>query len=45
VEIKGATVVPEFSVIAVAVLGISIAAIIGYTRFAKNSGIGFLGRA
>jgi plastocyanin len=45
VEIKGATVVPEFSVIAVAVLGISIAAIIGYTRFAKNSGIGFFGRA
>jgi plastocyanin len=45
VEIKGATVVPEFSVIAVLVLGISIAALIGYTRFAKNSGIGFFGRA
>ena len=45
VEIKGATVVPEFSVIAVFVLGISIAALIGYTRFAKNSGIGFFGRA
>jgi plastocyanin len=45
VEIKGATVVPEFSVIAVAVLGISIAAIIGYSRFARNSGIGFFGRA
>jgi plastocyanin len=46
VVIKGATVVPEFSVIAVAVLGISIAAIIGYTRFARNnSGIGFFGRA
>jgi peptide/nickel transport system substrate-binding protein len=36
VEIKGATVAPEFSVIAVAVLGISIAAIIGYTRFARS---------
>lgn len=45
VEIKGATVVPEFSVIALAVFGISIAAIIGYTRFARNSGIGFFSRA
>lgn len=44
VVIKGATVVPEFSVIAVLVLAISIAALVGYTRFAKNSGIGFFGR-
>ena len=36
VEIKGATVVPEFSVIAVAVLGISIAAVIGYSRFTRS---------
>jgi len=36
VEIKGATVVPEFSIIAALVLAISIAALVGYSRFAKN---------
>jgi len=43
VVIKGATVVPEFPVIA-AVLVATIAAFIGYTRFARN-GTGFFGRA
>jgi plastocyanin len=43
VVIKGATVVPEFPVIA-AILAVSIAALIGYTRFARN-GTGFFGRA
>ncbi|OLC84958.1 MAG: hypothetical protein AUJ08_03500 [Thaumarchaeota archaeon 13_1_40CM_3_50_5] len=44
VVIKGATVIPEFPVIAAAILGASIAAIIGYTRLARN-GEGFFGRA
>ncbi len=43
VVIKGATVVPEFPVIA-AILAVSIAALIGYTRFARND-TGFFGRA
>jgi len=41
VEILGTNVVPEFSVIAVLVLGVSIAAIIGYTRLSRNRGMGF----
>jgi len=44
VVIKGATVIPEFPVIAAAILGASIAAIIGYTRLARN-GEAFFGRA
>src|SRR2546425_3210673 len=44
VVIKGATVIPEFPVIAAAILGASIAAIIGYNRLARN-GEGFFGRA
>src|SRR5437867_6135563 len=44
VVIKGATVIPEFPVIAAAILGASIAAIIGYTRLARNDE-GFFGRA
>jgi plastocyanin len=44
VVIKGATVVPEFPVIAAAILAASIAAIIGYTRFARN-GTAFFGKA
>jgi plastocyanin len=43
VTIQGASVVPEFPVIA-AILAASIAGIIGYTRFARN-GTGFFGRA
>jgi len=43
VVIKGATVVPEFPVIA-AILAGTIAAIIGYTRFARN-GTSFFGKA
>ncbi|HEX2557356.1 MAG TPA: hypothetical protein VHK86_03465, partial [Nitrososphaera sp.] len=36
VEIKGATVVPEFSVISVLLLGISIASVVSYSRFARS---------
>lgn len=43
VVIKGATVVPEFPVIA-AILAGTIAGIIGFTRFARRS-TGFIGRA
>jgi plastocyanin len=43
VVIKGATVVPEFPVIA-AILAATFGAIIAYTRFARN-GTGFFGRA
>jgi plastocyanin len=43
VVIKGATVVPEFPVIAV-ILAATIGAFVGYTRFARN-GTGFFGRA
>jgi plastocyanin len=43
IVIKGATVVPEFPVIAVVLAG-SIGAFVGYTRFARN-GTGFFGRA
>lgn len=43
VQIMGGFVVPEFPVIA-AILAATIAAIIGYTRFAR-SGTGFFGRA
>jgi len=44
VVIKGTTVIPEFPLIAAAILAASIAAIIGYTRLARN-GSGFLGRS
>jgi hypothetical protein len=44
VEILGGSVVPEFPVVAAAILAASIAAIIGYTRFARKS-TGFFGRA
>jgi plastocyanin len=44
VVIKGATVIPEFPIIAAAILAGSIAAIIGYTRLARN-GSGLLGRS
>jgi plastocyanin len=44
IDIMGTTVIPEFPVVAAAVLSASIAAIIGYTRFAKN-GTSFFGRA
>ncbi|HKX80962.1 MAG TPA: plastocyanin/azurin family copper-binding protein [Nitrososphaera sp.] len=44
VDIMGSFVVPEFPVIAALVLGITIAAIAGYTRFSKGSLSGFSGR-
>ncbi|HKX80924.1 MAG TPA: plastocyanin/azurin family copper-binding protein, partial [Nitrososphaera sp.] len=44
VDIMGSFVVPEFPVIAALVLGITIAAIAGYTRFSKGSLPGFSGR-
>lgn len=43
VDIMGTTVIPEFPVIAALVLAVSMVAIIGYTRFAKN-GTGLFGR-
>jgi plastocyanin len=45
VDILGASVVPEFPVFAAIILAGSIIAIIGYTRFAGNSRVGFHGRA
>ncbi|MCI0560604.1 MAG: hypothetical protein MN733_19120, partial [Nitrososphaera sp.] len=36
VDIMGTMVIPEFPVVAAVILGASIAAIIGYTRFAKG---------
>jgi plastocyanin len=44
VDITGTTVIPEFPLVAAAILAASIAAIIGYTRFARN-GTAFFGRA
>jgi hypothetical protein len=44
VDIKGTMVIPEFPVVVALILGASIAAIIGYTRFAKGSTTGFFGR-
>lgn len=44
VDIMGSFVVPEFPVIAALVLGVTIAAIAGYTRFSKGSLPGFSGR-
>ena len=41
IDIFGATVVPEFPVIAVLILAGSIAAIIGYTRLARSNDTGF----
>jgi predicted secreted protein with PEFG-CTERM motif len=45
VDIMGTFVVPEFPVVVALILGASIAAIIGYTRFAKGSTTSFFGRA
>ena len=42
--IMGSFVVPEFPVIAALILGISVAAIVGYARFAKGSTANFFGR-
>lgn len=44
VEVVGSFVVPEFPVIAALVLGITVAAIVGVTRFAKTSTSGLFGR-
>ncbi len=44
VDIMGTMVIPEFPVVVALILGASIAAIIGYTRFVKGSTTGFFGR-
>jgi plastocyanin len=44
VELMGTTVVPEFPVVAALILGITVAGIVAYTRFAKGSTAGFFGR-
>lgn len=44
VDIMGSFVVPEFPVVAALVLGISVAAIVAYARFAKVSATSFFGR-
>ena len=44
VTVMGSFVVPEFPVIAALILGITIAGIVGYTRFAKGSTTSFFGR-
>jgi len=44
VDIMGTFVVPEFPVVLALILGASIAAIIGYTRFAKGNTTGFFRR-
>lgn len=44
VDIMGTFVVPEFPVVVALILGVSIAAIIGYTRFTKSGTTGFFGR-
>jgi plastocyanin len=44
VDIMGTMVIPEFPVVVALILGASIAAIIGYTRFGKRSTMGFFGR-
>ncbi len=44
IDIMGTMVIPEFPVVVALILGASIAAIIGYTRFAKSSTTGFFGR-
>jgi predicted secreted protein with PEFG-CTERM motif len=44
VDIKGTMVIPEFPVVVALILGASIAAIIGYTRFVKGNTTGFFGR-
>jgi hypothetical protein len=43
--VMGSFVVPEFPVVAALILGITVAAIVGYTRFAKGSVASFFGRA
>jgi predicted secreted protein with PEFG-CTERM motif len=40
----GSFVVPEFPVVAALILGITVAGIVAYTRFAKGSTAGFFGR-
>jgi plastocyanin len=44
VTVMGSFVVPEFPVIAALILGITIAGIVGYTRFAKGSTTSLFGR-
>jgi plastocyanin len=44
IEIMGSFVVPEFPVLAALILGITVAAIVGYTRFAKGSIPNLFGR-
>ncbi|MGI0036930.1 MAG: cupredoxin domain-containing protein [Nitrososphaera sp.] len=44
VDIMGSFVVPEFPVVAALVLGISVAAVVAYARFAKGSTTSFFGR-
>jgi hypothetical protein len=44
VVLMGTNVIPEFPVIAALILGITVAAIVGYARFAKGSTAGFFGR-
>jgi plastocyanin len=44
VVVMGSFVVPEFPVIAALILGITVAAIVGYARFAKGSTASFFGR-
>ena len=44
VVVMGSFVVPEFPVIAALLLGITIAAIVGYARFAKSNTTSFFGR-
>ncbi|HEY7735067.1 MAG TPA: plastocyanin/azurin family copper-binding protein [Nitrososphaera sp.] len=44
IDIMGTMVIPEFPVVVALILGASIAAIIGYTRFAKGNTTGFFGR-
>ena len=42
--VMGSFVVPEFAVVAALILGITVAGIVAYTRFAKGSTAGFFGR-
>jgi plastocyanin len=42
--VMGSFVVPEFPVVAALILGITVAGIVAYTRFAKGSTAGFFGR-
>jgi plastocyanin len=44
VVLMGTNVIPEFPVMAALILGITVAAIVGYARFAKGSTASFFGR-